>query len=62
MQTTLNVKGANVTIAYKKTGANERTFFVDGVEKQGVYNAKTATKELRFSQAEWKDGMHIVIV
>ncbi|MBO5480725.1 MAG: hypothetical protein J6A63_06030 [Clostridia bacterium] len=62
MQTTLNVKGANVTIEYKKTGVSERTFFVDGVEMQSVYNGKTAAKELRFTQDEWKDGMHVVIV
>jgi hypothetical protein len=52
----MRVKGCDIQLQYRKTGANKRRFLVNGVERESVYDEVAQTEKIYFTDAELAQG------
>ena len=60
LQTTLSIKGGEITVIYRYVGQGKRTFMVNGNSVCGEYNTKYATDKIMLSNEEIS-GKKIVV-
>ena len=58
----MQVKGADLSLVYKNNGNGKRQYFVNGTEKTAVYDEKSKTFTIYFTNEELKAGAIDVLV
>ena len=58
----MQVKGCDITVEYKKTGEGKRRFTVNGIERNSAYDPKTKTQTVYFTNEELANGALSIFV
>ena len=58
----VNLKGCDVTLSYKNTGAGQRKYLVNGAERAMTIDKISATPEIYLTNEELKGSLKIEIV
>ena len=58
----MQVKGCDITVEYKKTGEGKRRFTVNGIERKSAYDPKTKTQTVYFTNEELANGALSILV